>query len=578
MIDELSGLGAIVPCADPHWLSAVFLVPKPQSPGEYRLIHDMRDANRLMPDPPGFSLEDLRLVASVASKGDWGASTDLQHAYFGVGIFVAHQPLLAFEVVDRDGSVRCWQWTVLPFGWSHSPFLFVTFMRPVLGFLRRWRVTCLLYLDDLILFNKTAALTREDVHFVLSAIAASGLLVKERKSLLEPAQQVPHLGQIVDLEEGRFILPEGKVRLIQARARALICAASRRCRWVPRRGLESFLGLVAAVLISVTPARLHSRHLHTCLATPRSPPWSCLLSRAALSELQWWAIWLPTHRSAPIWHPPPTRFLTTDASTFGLGAVLHGNPVQMAVPVAPSERHLHITALETRAVLSALRFYDIRDCVLELESDSSVVVSCLRKWGSRSVAVHRILCDIFDHCALHRITLLPRWCPSALNCADPASRVWHGDSFSLLPHLTSIVFRLLGRPRIDLFACPATAVCRRFWAAWPAHGVEGVDALSVDWEHRFAGHLVWCFPPPSLLLRALHAFLASSTVTAIFIVPLWAAAPWWPLLFRRRHRALRLVPPPGGSSLVLPESASARQRQVLLSSEWLAFRLRPRRC
>ena len=69
-----------------------------------------------------------------------------------------------------------------------------------------------LYLDDILILAKNPPKLIQDRHFVLTTLQQAGLVVNQKKSILEPTQQVQHLGFLLDLQKGLLQVPEDKLK------------------------------------------------------------------------------------------------------------------------------------------------------------------------------------------------------------------------------------------------------------------------------------------------------------------------------------------------------------------------------
>lgn len=576
-INRLISKGVLVNCPAPRFFSPLFLIPKPGKPGQFRLITDFRRCNDLQQRPPSFRMETIQLLPFLCSPGAYFCSLDIADAYFAVPIAPQHQPFFALHILDECNVAHVYMLTVIPFGWSWSPYLFTTLLRPVSSFLRRHRIVCSWYLDDSIVIAQQREQARADATFTKGTLQAAGFPLNERRTSTEPVQSGDHLGFLIDTVNNRLALPSLKCMQLQARAKQLTCSARRRARWVPLKALWSFLGQVSASLPAVRPARLFSRHLQLCLHAPSRYSDAVRLTSAALAELQWWIDDLPAHSSSPLWMPAPDVELFTDASEFALGAVLSGAPHQMSLPIPPDANTAHIAYLELLAVERAVNYFHLKGVSLSLVTDSSVVHRCLSKMGTHSLSLLPLLRRVWKLFCERQISCTVRWIPSASNPADAPSRVDHSSEFTLIPSAWDLVLDWCGPFDVDVFASPRLSRAQRFVAPWAAVGAEAVDALSLHWEHSWHGLHLLVFPPPHLILRAIGRFFATSTVQATFVVPRWLSAPWWPFLHTRPHRQLRLPQFLGRAPLSFDPRISSAAADALRHSEWVVMCFPPSR-
>ena len=112
--------------------------------------------------------------------------------------------------------------------------------------------------------------------------------------------------------------------------------------------------------------------------------------------------------------------------------------------------------------------------------------------------------------------------------ADALSRGWIAPTeWSLLPQVAQILFRLIDRPHVDLFASRANNQLPTYCSRVPDPNAWQIDALSIPWE----GLLAYAFPPFSLIPRVLTK-IETAHCRVLLIAPFWPRQPWFPRLVR----------------------------------------------
>ena len=107
----------------------------------------------------------------------WFCTLDLASGYWQVGMFKSAQEKSAF--ITSGGM---YSWKVMPFGLSTAPGTFEQLMETVLSGLQ-WE-TCLIYLDDVIVFGKTEQQTLDRLDDILSRMGQAGMKLKPSKCRL----------------------------------------------------------------------------------------------------------------------------------------------------------------------------------------------------------------------------------------------------------------------------------------------------------------------------------------------------------------------------------------------------------
>ncbi|KZS13083.1 Uncharacterized protein APZ42_021817 [Daphnia magna] len=161
----------IIEHSDSPWSSPVVLVKKKD--GTWRFCVDYRKLNAV-------TVKDSYPLPRVADNLWWleGAtifsSMDLQSGYHQVPVASKDRPKTAF--VTADGL---YQFCALPFGLTNAPGIFQRAMDIILAGLR-W-TTCLVYLDDVIVYSATFEQHLERLQSVLGCLAKANLKLKWSK-------------------------------------------------------------------------------------------------------------------------------------------------------------------------------------------------------------------------------------------------------------------------------------------------------------------------------------------------------------------------------------------------------------
>lgn len=199
-VEEMLAAGVIEKSTSP-WGSPVVMVKKKD--GTWRFCVDYRKLN-------GVTVKDVYPLPRVEETlarlqgAAFFSIMDLQSGYWQVPIQEEDKPKTAF--VTADGL---YQFKVMPFGLCAAPSTFQRMMDVVLSGLR-WS-SCLVYLDDIIIYSATFEEHLERLKGVLSCLRDANLKVKLKKCCFAHGQ-LKALGHVVD-KEGIAPDPE-KVRAI----------------------------------------------------------------------------------------------------------------------------------------------------------------------------------------------------------------------------------------------------------------------------------------------------------------------------------------------------------------------------
>ena len=294
------------------------------------------------------------------------------------------------------------------------------------------------------------------------------------------------------------------------------------------------IGLLASTEKTVKLGRIHMRpfqwHLKTHWKYPMpldTPiPWNQKMIRHG----EWWLDPQNVLQGEFLYPREHEKLIFTDASNAGWGAHLGQNSVGGLWSL--TEKDLHISLLELKAVLLALRFFqsDCRNNQVLIASDNTSVVSYINKQGGiRSAKLCALMWRILTWCHLNNVTLRARHVPGSLNViADGLSRrnQVQPTEWSLSPQIFKQISKLWKSPQVDLFATSLNTKLPTYVSPIPDPQAWAVDALNISWENLVA----YAFPPTALLPKVVQK-LQSQTCRMILIALGWPTKPWfWDLV------------------------------------------------
>ena len=542
-VADLLAAGRIEHSHRPLIVSPIFAVPKKRPPDDprprFRLVHNLRTVNNLLIPVNHYRLPKLDDVEALLNSGALTAAVDVEAAYHHILIDPASRPLLAFTF---EGE--CYQWTVCPFGLTHSAYYWVMTSKALVSWVHHHGIKAVMYCDDLLLICSP-----EQFQLVLRLLSDLGVRVAMHK-LQPPSHQTVFLGHVI------LTPPElpPSISLTQARARAARHAAitlvrlALRGSMIIRRELARHLGTIASTVSVVPSTHLLLRPIHHFLMGHPSGAWdmAVTLDQTIIPGLNAWLLCLRERPQRLLLQLRSPAQITTDASHVGWGAVLVIPDEDIVLSSAGDWSQIphplpHITMLESIAVDHALRLWAslLANRLVLIRSDATVVVHVLRRLTSRSIAI----AELFSRLSIevlepNNIRVSTTHLAGILNTrADAASRLLYlqhdKHDYILRPQLALSLIRAHcpeGVPPVDRFASDVNALLPLYNARRSLQpGI--VDAFLVPTLH-WTGQFNYMFPPCSspVISRLLSHLTSLPPINGLLILPRWPGATWWPLL------------------------------------------------
>jgi transposase InsO family protein len=330
-VQRMLDLEVISPSSSP-WSSPVVLVKKPD--GSIRFCVDYRQVNaRTVHDTYPLPRVDDALDALQGAR--LFSTMDCLTGFWQVPVDPASKPVTAFATPDGK-----YEFNRLPFGLINAPATFARMMDVVLGGLK-WH-SCLLYLDDIIVFGRNAEEHLQRLEAVFRALDDASLVLKLSKCYFG-FHELHYLGHVVSAD-GISPNPNKTAAIREMPYPAGV------------RDVESFLGM----------ANFYRKFVHHF--SSRTAPLQALKKKdvpfAWTAEAQ--AAWDDIRdalSTAPILVYPDHdhRFeIHCDASRVGLGAVLMQNGRAIAYASWSLDKHQRnygISELECLAVIWACEHF-----------------------------------------------------------------------------------------------------------------------------------------------------------------------------------------------------------------------------
>ena len=188
-LQEMEEIGAIRKSHSP-WSSPVVLVRK--KTGELRFCIDLRTLNART-EKDAYSLPRIEDSLDSLNGAKIFSSLDLKSGYWQVELEEDSIPLTAFTV----GPLGFYECVRMPFGLTNAPATFQRLMENCLGDLHLR--SCIIYLDDIIIFSKTPEEHVQRLGQVFEKLAAAGLKLKPSKCEFFKTE-INYLGHVVSRE------------------------------------------------------------------------------------------------------------------------------------------------------------------------------------------------------------------------------------------------------------------------------------------------------------------------------------------------------------------------------------------
>ena len=176
------------------------------SKSKERLILDLRHVNKQVLLSK-FKFEDWRTLKQYATPDSFGFVFDLKSGYHHIDIHDNYQRYLGFSW-KIDNIVKYIAFTVLPFGFRSSAYIFSKLLRPLVKYCRQQSIKIVLYLDDGFGISDNYLSCTQQATQVKHDIITSGLVPNKDKSIWIPSQSVEWLGFAWNLRECTLHVPE----------------------------------------------------------------------------------------------------------------------------------------------------------------------------------------------------------------------------------------------------------------------------------------------------------------------------------------------------------------------------------
>ena len=275
----------------------------------------------------------------------------------------------------------------------------------------------------------------------------TGFMINNKKSLLQPTQEIEFFVMIIDSVRMDLRLPGEKIKSIRQEAQKVLSLSS-----PSAHSLSQLAGKLNATTPALQMAPLFCRSLQTCLkqalaANSQDYKSPVQLSPQAKEYLWWWVHHLSTWNGRSLIVQQASMTIISNTSLQGWGATCNG--VRTRGPWSPQEQSLHINCLELLAATLAIQTFakERSGITILLKLDNTTAVAYINRMGGTvSPTLSHLTRDLWLWCMGRNILLQAQHLPGALNSiADRESRTCSDRSeWKLSPALFQRINMQLG--------------------------------------------------------------------------------------------------------------------------------------
>lgn len=500
-------------------------------PKKFRLITDMRKPNKKF-HKKKVKLETLRHVPDMLTPDSFCVVLDWMQAYYAVAVQDALSNLIGFW---WEGSF--YSYRTLCFGFSLSPWIFVTIGKQIVKHLRFLGFKILLYIDDSLVVSDTFVSAVRDRNRVMRLCEDLGFRYAAKSDAM-PWRTFRFLGVVAHLNtpEPTFHIPHEKQSVMLQGAVELYNLDS-----VPVKQVAKTIGRVMWMSVCCWLARVMTHELYKALYD-ESVDWHSFvrLHPGARAELQWIVTFMSgwLDRGVPVFRV--SRIVDADvmqdSSAAGCGFQIRELGILEPVVAGtilfqPWESELFQCYRELWGLcllaLSAPR--ELRSRNVSVTVDAEVSRCYLLRGGTSRVLNNMVKVVLAAFAAngtvvehVRRISSLDMEVagtdglsrpvvPRPLSEEDRAEWRLGRSGFCHIQQVLGVQFT------VDRFASRVNAQCVRFFSrSYEPEAGRPVDAFASDW----AGEVNWCFPPMSLVPRVVR-HLRQCKAWGCILMPNW---------------------------------------------------------
>jgi hypothetical protein len=571
---KLLDSGQVVECDGPVQCTNPLTVASKRLPDGTNKLRLCMDFSRFVNpniNSDRYKMATLQHALEDANEGDFASVFDVRAAYHHIRLAPESYRFVGFALVI-DGKERYFYYTVLVFGLKVAAQVLGRVFKPLLQYLARHGVRCVLYIDDGRPTGSNKHEADKAYAFTLDTMESAGFVIAIEKSFARDSstQDAAFLGVIIDTRLMEVRVPAAKLAHIKDALTELLA----RDRFTVRE-LSSVIGRLISVEVAFGPRIYVATRMATNQVTAESETrgWCHNISLSAdtadalatvLQEIDAWngypirnsarsitlAALLPGDGEKHLERKIPRRpfhdvrlYMASDASdtvvaAFGVGG-LPG--YELVYTMTSDERALSSSRRELLAIEKALyvdnKLRQHRMATLFWLCDNQNVAKFLTK-GSGNAEIMRTVMRILGRARTLLLDVFPIWVPredGRIQRADALTKGVDSDEWSIHRADFDDIRLGYGRFTVDLFATSRNSKCDRFYSADYDPASDGTDAFSRSWN----GEVAFAALPIALIARTVRK-LAHSEVRGVLTIPLWRGARFWAAAFRDGRHANRM--------------------------------------
>ncbi|CEP08910.1 hypothetical protein, partial, partial [Parasitella parasitica] len=336
----------------------------------------------------------------MIQKNDYLLSIDLSDAFLHIALHPDSRRFLRLK-----WRSQVYQYSTAAFGLATIPFIFTKICRPILEWARSQGMRISAYLDDWILVAKTKEQALQQGKQVVEQLQKLGWIVNFKKSVLQPTQQLEHLGFSLNTKTMQASLPPKKLRDLRRSIKQILDHPQRQTP----RVLHSITMRIQAATFAIFPARLYTRHLlyykNQTVKSDKDWDLPVAMDQASLEELQWWYHNLKKWNGRSFLPTTPTETVYVDASNTGWGCSWKHQ--KASGYWTHEEASQSINWRELAAAFFALKTFQIpTNSTILIRTDNTTSLSYINNHGgTRSLPMLELATQVWNWCIQHNIMI-----------------------------------------------------------------------------------------------------------------------------------------------------------------------------